>query len=114
MGQMSDIIVGYKYHPAVRLCQDFTDPTIAHVHAAPSFGAYLQNTTNKVTDEVAMTNHDLVLVLPASALKVPDEGFFSLFSVLNDILDRHLSEIFDVYRYGGYTREAFLQPPRPV
>jgi len=111
---MSDIIVGYKYHPAVRLYQNFTDPTVAHVHAAPSFGGYLQNTTNKVTDEVAMANQDLVLVLPTSALKVPIEGFFGLFSALSDILSGDLSKVFDVYRYGWTTWETFPQSPRPV
>ena len=111
---MSNIVMGYKDHPAIRPDQDFANPTIANAHAAPSFGSYLQNTTDKVTDEVAMANQDLVLVLPASALKVPDEGFFGLFSALSDILSRHLSKVFDVYRYGWTTWETFPQSPRPV
>jgi len=114
IGQMSDIIVGYKDHPTVRLYQDFTDPTIAHVHAAPSSGLVLQNTTNEVADEIAVANQDLVLVLATSALKVPVEGFFGLFSALRNLLSRDLSEGFDIYWYGGYTRVAFPQSPRPV
>jgi hypothetical protein len=97
---MSNVIVGYENHPAIRLYQDCTDPAVANGHLAPGFWLYSQNATNKVADEIAMTDQNLVLVFPTSALEVPVKSFFGLFSAFSNLLSRDLSKVLDICRYG--------------
>jgi hypothetical protein len=111
---MPNVIVGYENHPAIGLYQDCANPTIANTHPAPGLWLHFQNTANKVADEIAMADQNLVLVFPTSALEVPVKGFFGLFFALSNLLSRDLSKVLDICRYGWYTRVTFPQSPRPL